>query len=155
GVTIPAGEYDWVRWRMEAESALKRPVSGAVGVEVGDFFDGTRTDLDAEASWRPSRYFTGELGYEQNRVDLPGGSFVVHQGTARLDAALSPDLTWSNFVQFENEEDTLGWNSRVQWILRPGQELDLVYNETVERDAGGLTVLSRGAALKVQYTLRF
>jgi len=155
GVTIPTGEYDWLRWRVEAESALKRPVSGAVAVEVGDFFDGTRTDFESQASWRPSRYFTGELGYEQNRVDLVGGGFVVHQGTVRLDAAVSPDLTWSNFFQFENEDDTLGWNSRLQWILRPGQELNLVYNDTVERDAGDLSTVSQSAALKLQYTLRF
>src|SRR5262249_46590477 len=61
GVTIPTGGYSWLRWRMEAESALKRPVSGAVAVEVGDFYDGKRTDLETEASWRPNRYFTGGL----------------------------------------------------------------------------------------------
>ena len=27
----------------------------------------------------------------------------------------------------------LGWNTRVQWIVRPGEELNLVYNGTVER----------------------
>ncbi|MSR63513.1 MAG: hypothetical protein EXS08_13810 [Planctomycetes bacterium] len=154
-VTIPVGDYDFLRWRVEAESALKRRVSGAAAIEIGDFFDGTRSDFESEASWRPSRYFTGEVGYEQNRVELPDGSFVTHQGTLRLDAAFSPDLTWSNFLQFDNEDDALGWNSRLQWILRPGQELNLVYNETLERDAGELTTVSQGAALKLQYTLRF
>jgi hypothetical protein len=155
GVTVPSGDYDWLRWRVEAESALKRPVSGAAAFEVGEFFDGRRTDLELEASWRPSRYFTGEIGYEQNRVDLAAGSFVAEQGTVRLDVAISPDLTWSNFVQFENEDDTLGWNSRLQWILRPGRELNLAWNEIVERTGDGPEVRSQGAAVKLQYTLRF
>src|SRR5262245_49511048 len=154
-VTIPAGEYDWLRWRMEAESALKRPVSGAVAVEVGPFYDGTRTDYEGQVSWRPSRYFTGELAYEQNRVNLPDGDFVTHLGSARLDAAFSPDLTWSNFVQVDNESDTLGWNTRLQWILRPGEELNLVYNNTMARDGDSLTTVSQDAAVKLQYTIRF
>ncbi|HEX5050981.1 MAG TPA: DUF5916 domain-containing protein, partial [Planctomycetota bacterium] len=155
GVTIAAGDYDWLRWRVETESALKRPVSGAVAVEAGDFFDGTRTDIAAQLSWRPSRYFTGGLGYEQNLVDLPGGRFVVHQGTLRCNFALSPDLSWSNFVQLDNESDTLGWNSRLQWIVRPGTELNCVFDDTVAHDNGRLVTVSQGAAVKLQYTIRF
>jgi hypothetical protein len=154
-VTIQTGEYDWLRWRAEAESALKRPVSGAVAVEIGPFYDGTRTDYEAQASWRPSRYFTGALAYEQNRVDLPDGNFVVHVGTTRFDFAFSPDVTWSNFFQFDNESDTLGWNTRLQWILRPGEELNVVFNSTVERDGDSLATVSQDAALKLQYTVRF
>jgi hypothetical protein len=154
-VIIPTGEYDWLRWRVEAESALKRRVSGDMAVEFGPFFDGTRTDYEAQASWRPSRYFTSAFAYEQNRVDLPDGTFVVHVGTTRLDFAFSPDVTWSNFFQFDNESDTLGWNTRLQWILRPGEEFNLVYNNTLERDGGSLATVSQDAALKLQYTIRF
>jgi hypothetical protein len=154
GVTIPVGSYDWLRWRVVAESALKRPVSGAAAVEVGDFFEGTRTDLEGDLSWRPSRYFTGEIGYEQSQIDLPEGSFVTHLGKVRFDLAFSPDLTWSNFLQFENESDTLGWNSRMQWILRPGEEVNFVYNQTVEREMGDFSTISQGAVIKLQYTIR-
>jgi hypothetical protein len=97
GVTIGVDDYDWLRWRVEAESALKRPVSGFLGVEDGGFYDGNRTDFEAGLSWRSSRYFNCGLTYEQSQVDLPGGAFVTHLGSLRLDAAFSPDLTWSNF----------------------------------------------------------
>ncbi len=155
GITIPDDEYDFWRWRVEAESALKRPVSGFVGFEDGGFFDGERTDYEVGLSWRPSRYFGGGLSYEQSRVDLPDGDFVTHLGALRLDAALSPDLSWSNFLQFDNESDTLGWNSRLQWIRRPGEEVHLVFNETAARDADSIEIVSHQAAIKLQYTLRF
>jgi hypothetical protein len=155
GVTIDADDYDWWRWRVEAESALKRPVSGFVGFENGGFYDGDRTDYEAGVSWRPSRYFNCGLAYEQSQVDLPSGDFVTHLGSLRLDAAFSPDLTWSNFLQFDNATDTLGWNSRVQWIRHPGEELALVFNETAARDAGSLETVSQEVAIKLQYTLRF
>src|SRR5262245_25399246 len=140
---------------MEAESALKRPVSGAVALEVGPFYDGTRTDYEGQVSWRPSRYFTGELAYEQNRVNLPDGDFVTHLGSARLDAAFSPDLTWSNFLQFDNESDTLGWNTRLQWILEPDEDRDLVYHITMPRAGDAATLVSPAAAWTLQYTIRF
>ena len=47
-----------------------------------------------------------------------------------------------------------GFN-RLQWIRRPGEELNLVYNDTVERDAGSLVTTSQEVALKLQYTIRF
>jgi uncharacterized protein DUF5916/cellulose/xylan binding protein with CBM9 domain len=154
-VTIDAGHYDWLRWRVEAESALKRPVSGFLAFEVGSFYDGDRTDCEAGVSWRPSRHFTGALTYEQSDIDLPGGSFTTHLGSVKLDAAFSPDLGWSNFLQLDNESDSLGWNSRLQWILRPGEELNFVFNDTVERNDGSLETVTRQAAVKLQYTLRF
>jgi hypothetical protein len=153
-VTIPRGDYDWLRWRVEAESALKRPISGGIGVEAGDFFDGTRTDVMAELDWRPSRYFTGGLGYVQNDVSLPGGDFVTQLGNLRADIAFSPDLTWSNFLQVDNETDTLGWNSRWQWIVTPGEVFAIVYNSVYERSDGAVQTQSQGAVFKAQYTLR-
>jgi hypothetical protein len=155
GVTIPAGEYDWIRWHAEGETALKRPVSGGLAVEVGDFFDGTRLDGEASVSWRPSRHFAGELGYEESWIDLPDGNFVVRLASARLDAAVSPDLTWSNFLQVDNESDSLGWNSRLQWILEPGEEVTFVFNNIWTRDRGTIASTAGDASLKLQYTIRF
>jgi hypothetical protein len=154
-VTIPAGEYQFLRYRLEAESALKRPVSGAVGVEVGDFFDGTRTDVEAQLDWRPSRYFTGGVGYEQNHVDLPEGIFTTHLGNLHANVAFSPDVDWKNFVQFDNESESIGLNSRLRWIVHPGEEVFLVWNQVQERRDGALVPLFEEVAFKIEYTLRF
>ncbi len=154
-VTLPEGTYDWLRWRVEAESALKRPATVFGALEVGNFFDGERTDWEAGVSWRPSRYFNTEVVYEWNLVDLPQGTFDAHVGALRLDFAASPSLTWSNLLQFDNDSDSLGWNSRVQWILKPGETLNLVLNQVAEREDGDLHVTNQEATLMFQYTLRF
>jgi hypothetical protein len=155
-VTIASGDYQWLRWRAESETALKRPVSLDAALELGDFYDGTRTDTELLLAWRPSAHFGASVGYEQSQVDLPDGAFVTHLGTARVNAAFSPDLTWSNLLQFDNESDTLGWNSRLQWLRKPGEQLILVFNHTIERTGdGSLITQSQGVALKLQYTLRF
>jgi hypothetical protein len=154
GLEIPAGDYDWARWRIAVESALKRPLGAEVAAEFGDFYDGRRSDYEAALNWRPSRFFSGGLGYELSVVELPQGNLDAHVGLVRLDFAFSPDLTWSNFAQFDNESDSLGWNSRVQWVRRPGETFNLVVNEAIERSDGEIETVGREFVLAVRYTLR-
>ena len=155
GITIDADAYDFVRARLEVESALKRPVSVSAALEAGSFFDGTREDARCEVSWRPNRWFHGSVGYEQNHVDLEGGAFATELGRVRADVSFSPDLDWFNFVQFDDVGDSLGWNSRLRWIPVPGQELFVVWNQTIERDGDVLATRFQEAAFKFGCTFRF
>jgi hypothetical protein len=154
-VVIPPGEYEFLRWRIEMESALKRPVSGTISFEAGDFYGGHRTDLDASIAWRPSPHFNASLEYLQSDVELPGGSFTTYLGRAHVDFAFTPDITWSNFVQLDNESESLGLNSRFRWILEPGRDLFLVFNQSVARMGDVIAVSEQQAAFKLVYTLRF
>ncbi len=69
--------------------------------------------------------------------------------------SFSPDLDWFNFVQFDDASDSLGWNSRLRWIVTPGEELFVVWNQTVERDGDALVSSFQEAAFKFGCTLRF
>ena len=46
-------------------------------------------------------------------------------------------------------------NSLVRWILKPGQEIFLVFNETFQCENGATSPFFEEAAIKLQYTLRF
>jgi len=155
GVTLPVGDYSWTRGRVEFESALKRPLSCKLAFEAGSFFDGQREDVLADLSWRPSRYFNGALGYAQNHVVLDEGTFTTHLGSVHANVQFSPEVEWRNFLQFDNESDSLGINSRVRWILQPGSDLFLVWNQTQARVAGSFVPTFQEAAFKIGYTLRF
>ncbi len=154
-IAIPAGEYDFARARLRVETSNKRELSGAVSLEGGTFYDGMRQDLVLGASWRPSALLNASLEYERNAVQLDGGDFDVHIGRARVDLAFSPRVLWSNFVQFDNQSDTAGLNSRLRWILSPGRELYVVLNPTVAREFDSLVLEETAAAFKIAYTLRF
>jgi hypothetical protein len=71
---------------------------------------------------------------------------------------VSPLLTFFNLVQFDNQGTRLGWQSRVRWTLRPGNDVFLVFSQ------GWLQDVPRGLSFhptdtriagKVQYTFRF
>ncbi len=154
-IVIPAGEYDFARALVHAETSNKRELSGSLQLEAGTFYDGTRQDVVVGASWRPSALVNTSLEYERNAVQLDGGDFDVHVGRARVDLAFTPRVLWSNFVQFDNQSDTAGLNSRLRWTLSPGRELYIVLNPAVAREFDSLVLEETAAAFKIAYTLRF
>ncbi len=153
-VTIPADDYDFVRCRALFESSEKRPVSVDLEFTTGTFFDGDRNDAEASVEWRASRHAVFDVEYEWNDVDLPGGDFTINVGRLRATLLASPGMSWSSFVQFDDESDALGLNSRLWWIFEPGNEAFLVLNQGWDT-ADGLRGTRTGLAFKFGYTFRF
>ena len=58
-------------------------------------------------------------------------------------------------LPYDNETDTYGIHSLVRWIVTPGQELFLVFNETAQRENGAVSPVFQDVALKLEYTVRF
>jgi hypothetical protein len=155
GIVVAPGEYDYGRVRLETELSNARTLSGSVALETGTFYDGTRDDLFLTAYWRPSALLNASLSYQRSGVDLDAGDFVAHVGRLRVDLAFDEHVLWSNFAQVDNQSDTLGLNSRLRWILAPGQEFYVVLNPLIEREAGSLVATEIASAFKVAWTLRF
>ena len=154
-VTIPVGDYDFTTSRIEFESADKRPVQLGLTVGAGEFFDGDRVRYNAELAYRTGPFFTGSVEWSQNEIDLPGGEFTTKIARLRSRFSFTPKVSWSTFLQWDNSSDTFGVNSRLRWITKPGSEVFLVLNETLETPGNSLTPLFQGLSFKVSYTLRF
>jgi len=155
GVTIPPGAYVFRRQRVELKSADKRLVALRLIYEWGDFYRGKRDDWSARLDLRPSPHFFLSTEYQQNDVRLPQGNFVVRLLRLRLSLALNPDLSWFNLVQYDTVSEVLSLNSRLRWILEPGNELFLVYNHGWRDTTRALRPILREGRIKVQYTYRF
>jgi hypothetical protein len=155
GIQIATGTYDMLRYRVEAESALKRPVSGSVAVEDGPFYDGDRLEIDATVAWRPSPHCNFAAAYERNDVDLPAGKFTTHVGRVRANFFLNPDVAWHNYVQYDNDTRLLGVNSRLRVIIAPGRDVFVDFTETAAASGGSLAPQQQVLAAKIGYTFRF
>jgi len=155
GIVIPVGGYDFTRGRIEVESSKVRDFSIGFNLGLGDYYDGVRQRYSVFTSWRPAPLFKGSVEYVHNDLDLEDGSFTTQFGTLRADFSFTPELAWNNFLQWDNESDTWGLNSRVFWLPRPGREIFLVFNETLEREDGSLSPLFQELSFKIGYTIRF
>jgi hypothetical protein len=155
GVVIPPGEYDFTRGRIELDTGRQRALSGSVTLEAGDFFDGDRTSYEVSLLWQPGALFNGTVGYEQNDVALEGGDFDAQLALLRANFSFSPAVSWNNLLQWDDESDTIGVQSRLRWIPQPGQEVFLVFDETLESDSSTSTPRFEELSFKVTYALRF
>lgn len=88
---------------------------------------------------------------------LPQGGFIARIFSMQVGYALSPFLSTSSVVQYDNLSRSLGWQSRLRWIQRPGNDAFLVFSQGWAQDtAGGFRFSSADKKLsaKLQYTMR-
>ncbi|NKB88971.1 MAG: hypothetical protein GKS06_12200 [Acidobacteria bacterium] len=131
GVVIPAGNYDWTRYRIEVDAAPKRAVSGRASWWFGSFYDGSLDQLQLRVNWNPSATFNFELGAERNIARLGNGDFTQDLASLRLGLNVSPDLVVSSFLQYDNDSESFGTNTRVRWTFSPVGELFVIWNTNV------------------------
>jgi hypothetical protein len=160
GVVIPEGSYHWNRYRLEAGLAAKRRVSGQLTWWFGDFYTGRLDEYQVTASWKPSALFIAELNGTRNVARLAEGDFTQQVVGTRLRLNVSPDLQFNSYLQYDNESDSFGTNTRVRWTFRPAGDLFVVYNHNL-RTLDPLTryrqlrFTSNQLLVKVQYALQY
>lgn len=156
GLTVAADSYNYTRYGFSAETAGKRPWVLAFGTEFGNFNDGARTDITAQAEWRPSGVFHASLESQTVYLRLLGGDADVQVGRARTEVNFSTEVSWQTLVQFDNVSKDAGINSRLRWIMKPGSDLFLVVDHGwQELPSRAIVPQSTDVTIKIAWTLRF
>ncbi len=157
GVVIPPGRYRWTRLRSAVDTATKRPwvVNAAWG--WGGFYEGTLRQLELGVTLKANTHLAVSARVERNDVALPQGRFVAQILTLRAEYNVTPNLSCANLAQYDNESRVAGLQSRLRWILQPGNDLFLVLNRGWQRSLTDdrFEPLFDRASAKLQYTLRF
>lgn len=157
GVVIAPGEYSFDEYGFEIETGGHRAIAGNLRTFMGDFYTGERLSVEGGLTWRPSPHFALSGEYEYNDIDLPEGEFIARLLRARMDLVFSSTLSWSNLLQYDNESELVGINSRLQWIPQAGRETYFVVNHALQDFDRNNRYESQNAdvVLKVGYTFRF
>ncbi|MFT4710325.1 MAG: hypothetical protein ACI8Q9_001453 [Planctomycetota bacterium] len=154
-IDVLPGRYETTRLGARLRLAPRREVSGRMSVFSGEFWDGTRADYKTSIDWRPGPWGSFKVGYERNELDLDDGSVDIDIASLRSDLNFTPDVSWSNTLQWDSVSDAASWNSRLWMILGPGRDLFFVVNSGWNVEGSDLIPVSTSAALKVGYTFRF
>ena len=157
GVFIHPGSYSFDEAGFTMETGDQRRFAGGFGYADGDFYDGTRETISGRFLWRPSRHFGTTLEYEFNDIELPQGDFTTRLLRMRADWVFSSRLSWVNLIQYDNESEVLGFNSRLHWIPQAGREAFIVLNhnmQDLDRDNRFNSTFS-DLGVKFSYTFRF
>ena len=129
GVVIPAGNYNFTRFRVEAQSSRTRPWRIGSTVWFGQFYTGHLSQVEAFANATiASGHLRFELSAELDEGRLPEGDFTKRLYVLNTTYAFHPDLLLSMNLQYDSPSRTLGVNSRLRWTIQPGNDLFMVWN---------------------------
>jgi hypothetical protein len=97
----------------------------------GQFYNGTRTSLNLQLNYRfpPKVNLSMLVDYNRIRLPEPYSSADLWLISPKLEVSFTKKLFWSTLVQYANQSDNLGINSRLQWRYAPLSDLYLVYND--------------------------
>jgi hypothetical protein len=158
GVVLPPGEYRFTRWRINGMSAGKRRLQVNVSWNLGEYWSGRADEVTTTLQYKIPPRFTISFTTNQTFARLPQGNFVSRILSWQANYAASPFLTFSNLIQYDNQSRNLGWQSRVRWILQPGNDFFFAFSQGWLQDpAGGYQFSAQDSKIstKFQYTFRF
>lgn len=155
-VVIPADTYGFKWYELELQTAKRRNFWVNAGLRRGSFYNGKRNDWDIQGGWQVA--IPVFIGVESERayVYLDQGDFITQIFRVNLNLLFSPNLTWYNFAQYDNQSETIGAQSRFQWIFKSGKELFVVWNSPgISDPLSRFQMDEYEARLKIKYTMRF
>jgi hypothetical protein len=158
GLTLPVGAvYDFTRYQLRGQTASRRKLSFNGRYERGGFYSGTRSEkvVNLTVRARPGLivYLTGEW----NDIKLAEGRFKTKLYRVVGETQFSPFIALVNNIQYDTQSAVIGWQSRFRWIVRPGNDIYVVYthNWLDQPLFNRFETLDKRFASKLLYTYRF
>jgi hypothetical protein len=158
GISLPLGsEYNYSRFWVRGQTANRRVLALNLRYEAGDFYSGTRTQRSAGLNVRIRPGYIVYMNAEWNDVVLAEGGFSTNLFRVIGETQFTPFVALVNNVQFDTVSRVMGWQSRFRWIMKPGNDLYVVYTHNWQEDqmADRFSTIDKRIASKLLYTHRF
>jgi hypothetical protein len=155
GVVIPATDYDWWANTLKIKTKGSRQVWTESSYRWGAFYSGDRRDIIAAINWKVAVPLFIGAKLQSSKVGLPQGNFTANIYQTSVNLLFSPEITLNNFIQYDNATDVVGLQSRFQWIVKPGNEIILVWTSRFSKPLDHWAINESIARFKLKYNIRF
>lgn len=124
-------QHHWNGMYLQYNSRPKSLFTYNLTTRLGRYFaSGYRTNLNAELGYRFQPYVSLGAVLSYNNLDLPAPWYTTDfwlMGT-EADITFTNKLFWSTLLQYNEQNNNFGINSRLQWRYAPASDLFLVFN---------------------------
>ena len=123
--------YRFYQYNGEYQSNRTNLFTYQINTTIGQFFNGQRYSFGGRLGYRYQPWLSTSINvnYDGIRLPEPYASANLWLITPRLDVTFSKTLFWSTLIQYSNQQDNFGINSRLQWRFAPLSDLFIVYND--------------------------
>lgn len=132
GVPLPGNQdYSFYNYNLTFQSNPAKLLSFNILSTGGEFFTGHNISAGGILTFRFQPWVALSLNtrYDAIRLPEPHSDANYWLVSPKIDVTFSKSLFWSTLVQYSNQRDNLGINSRLQWRFAPLSDLYLVYND--------------------------
>lgn len=135
-VYIPAGEYWDNRVEVQIETFRGRKIAGEIQASIGEFYTGDRQEIELNTNLNFNKHLNISVDWQRNYIQLPENSFITDELGGRIDYAFNPKLETSVYAQWNNEDENLLVNYRINWIPKIGSFFYFVINQEYNTNSG-------------------
>ena len=154
-IIIPIGNYsNWLH-QIEFETSNYRKIVYEIELNAEGFWSGNRTEYQNNLTFRPYPGINLSLGYIHSKVNLKEGSFNTNLIRFLGEFDVSPFISFSSNIQYDDISEQIGMNNRFKYTLTPGSDIYFVYNHNWIKEKGKYITTSMLGATKITYTQRF
>mgnify|MGYP000132216980 CR=1 FL=1 len=123
--------YHYNSFEFAYESDSRKLFAYSLESSIGRFYNGNRFSVEAMATLRfqPKVFLSLLLNYDQIKLPQPYSSADIWLLSPKIDITFSKSIFWSTLIQYSNQRNNLGFNSRLQWRFSPLSDLFIVYND--------------------------
>src|SRR6056297_862819 len=154
GVELPANlGYHYTSFETSFQSDRRKVFSYSLQPGYGEFYNGKRYVFEGDMSLRlqPTVFISMGVIYNSIKLPEPYESEDILLFSPRINITFNKSIFWSTLIQYGNQLDNLGFNSRLQWRFAPLSDLFLVYNDNYF--VNNFMPRSRSINLKLTYWL--
>ncbi len=153
-IPLPGNQgYHYNSLEFEYRSDRRKIFAYSVEPSFGRFFNGNRLTVQGGMTLRfqPKVFLSMLLRYDKIELPDPYPSADIWLISPKVEVTFSKSIFWSTLIQYSDQRDNLGINSRLQWRFAPLSDLFLVYNDNYFVD--GFAPKNRSINLKITYWL--
>ncbi len=144
-------EHRWNSFGTEFYSKPQSLFTYSLLTRYGGYYaNGTRLNLSGEIGYRLQPYLSFAINFNYNDIRLPNpwNNKTFWLVGPRLDVTMTNKLFFTAFVQYNEQQDNVNLNTRIQWRYKPASDLYIVYTDNYFPEHFGI----RNRALVVKFT---
>lgn len=129
---LPMGAtYSYNGYYIQYQSDPRKLLSFQMSHSGGEYYNGTRYQYQPSVTYRFQPFGSITVNYSYNRIRLapPYPSRDIHLISPRLDLTLSKKLFFTNFMQFNTQNENVNINARLQWRFKPVSDIFIAYTD--------------------------
>lgn len=155
-------EHRWKSWGMRFDSRPQSAFRYGYSTQYGGYYgNGTRWNATANIGYRfqPFVALAGTATYNDIRLPQPQGRANFWLVGPRFDVTLTNTLYFTTFIQYNEQQNNMNVNTRVQWRYKPASDIFFVWTDNYLPEnlqpgqdlPGNFSVRNRALVLKWTY----